>query len=90
MLGFGICCQFTITETEKTVTRNCTYVQNPEYPGTYEGTSNFNFYVGNLVDNICFVRVDFDHVELSTNYLQMSPAGEANRAGECMDILQFT
>ena len=88
--GFGSCCQFTIRSTDQIATRNCTYIQNPEYPNKYESTTQFNWNVGNIGDDICFVRVDFVHVELSTDVLQTTTRGTPMRAGNCMDILQLT
>ena len=62
------------------MTKNNTYVQNPEYPNAYVGTANFMYTVVNIPDDVCFIRLDFVKLELIDTY-------EAN--GDCSDKLEF-
>ena len=42
--GFGVCCIFTLNgDSNLDVSYNDTYIQNPDYPSTYGGTSSLTY-----------------------------------------------
>lgn len=61
--GFGTCCIFTISGTTAacggTVTRNCSYIENPEFPATRTTVGNCAFPVTRCSSDICQIRLDF-------------------------------
>lgn len=82
--GFGTCCQITLTACGSTVTRNCTFIQNPEYPDptSLRGECKFNIQKDDAA--ICFIRLDF--VRLNTAHV-MEGTGDS---GACIDKITFT
>ena len=87
-LGFGVCCQHVIQETNGKVRYNRTVVQNAGFPSPLDGTAGFTFMVENIADDICFIRLDFVRVELSTVYADSTNTAGL-RPGECMDTLNI-
>lgn len=61
--GFGACCIFTISGTTAscggTVTRNCSYITNPEFPATRTTVGTCAFPVTRCSSDICQIRLDF-------------------------------
>ena len=47
---FGVCCLFKTTD-QSTVTQNCTYIQNPGYPGTLATESDVIYNVRKVLDS---------------------------------------
>jgi hypothetical protein len=41
--GFGVCCVFIISATGGVITQNCTYIQNPNFPSTYSGSTAVSY-----------------------------------------------
>merc|ERR1719356_523046 len=65
--GFGVCCVVTIAACGGTVTKNCTYIQNEDYPSTITSTAATCTYTVNYCNtNICQLRLDFEILVLST------------------------
>ncbi len=44
LFSFGVCCVFTLTGSG-TITENCTYVQNPNFPGALADTNGVDYTV---------------------------------------------
>lgn len=62
--SFGVCCTFTITECDGTVTQQNTYIQSPGYPAA--APTGMCMYTVNKCDaGICQFRFDFEDVVLS-------------------------
>lgn len=61
--GFGTCCIFVISGTTAscggTVSRNCSYIENPEYPASRTEVGNCAFMVNRCSTDICQLRLDF-------------------------------
>jgi len=61
--GFGTCCIFIVSGTTTncggTVTRNCSYIQNPEFPASRTAVGNCAFPVNRCSSEICQIRLDF-------------------------------
>lgn len=61
--GFGTCCIFIVsgdtTTCGGTVTRNCSYVENPEFPSSRTAVGNCAFMVNRCSSDICQIRLDF-------------------------------
>ena len=82
-MGFGVCCQITLSECGSTVTRNCTYIQNPEYPGTAAGRGVCQYNIAKPSSSICFIRLDF--VRLNTAHVVEA----TGPSGACVDKIDF-
>merc|ERR1712223_923586 len=37
--GFGVCCLFVYSSASTTISQNCSYIQNPNFPSAYGSTS---------------------------------------------------
>ena len=57
--GFGTCCLIAASTCGSTVSDNCTYVRNPGYPSSYDGSSACSFVIQQISSTICFIRLDF-------------------------------
>jgi len=76
--GFGTCCVITLSGTANspggTVTQNCTFIQNVDYPSAETNTRNYEYMVTKCSSDICQVRLDF----LVANFAQPDQA-----TGDC-------
>lgn len=54
--SFGVCCLFVVTS--GTVTQNCTYIQNPNFPGS--DTTGQTYTVEKCRNDVCYLRLDFE------------------------------
>ncbi|XP_059086835.1 uncharacterized protein LOC131883389 [Tigriopus californicus] len=61
--GFGSCCLFEIKSNTGTITKNCTYIQNPEYPSTSPPSQESAFTFSRIAENLCQIRLDFENFE---------------------------
>jgi len=72
--GFGTCCVITLSGTANspggTVTQNCTFIQNVDYPSAETNTRNYEYMVTKCSSDICQVRLDF----LVANFAQPDQA----------------
>jgi len=72
--GFGTCCVITLSGTANspggTVTQNCTFIQNVDYPSAETNTRNYEYMVTKCSSEICQVRLDF----LVANFAQPNQA----------------
>merc|ERR1711963_1255246 len=59
--GFGVCCTYRVKSCGSSVTKNCTYIQNPGYSSTYTvtTTTSCSYTVTPLSSDICQLRLDF-------------------------------
>lgn len=57
--GFGVCCTFKKTSCGSTITKNCTYIQNPGYSSAYTTSGSCSYSVTPLSSSICQMRLDF-------------------------------
>ena len=82
--GFGVCCQIVLNGCGGTVTRNCTYIQNPEYPSSTTAASSCKFVFTRESTDICFIRLDFDITVADPISLPNAPADVGGaRNGHC-------
>jgi len=58
--GFGVCCLFVFNSASTSITENCTYIQNPNFPSAYGSTSTISWTVNKCALDICFLRFDFE------------------------------
>merc|ERR1712038_116062 len=79
--GFGSCCIFIVSGTTAScggdVSRNCSYIENPEYPATRATAGNCAFTVTRCSSDICQIRLDF-----KTTSQLASPAAATGVCGE--------
>jgi hypothetical protein len=54
--SFGVCCLFTTSTAGATVSENCTYVQNPNFPSPYMETSAVSYTVNKVSGNVALRR----------------------------------
>ena len=43
--SFGVCCVFVYESSGGTISQNCSYIRNPNYPSAYSDTSAVNFII---------------------------------------------
>merc|ERR1719186_214640 len=58
--GFGVCCLFSLSTCDTTVSNNVTYITNPGFPAAYTATGNCKFTVNKCDSSICQLRLDFE------------------------------
>merc|ERR1712038_1442699 len=58
--GFGVCCLFVYSSASTTISQNCSYIQNPNFPSAYGSTSTIAWQVNKCATNICAMRLDFE------------------------------
>jgi len=72
--GFGTCCVISLSGTANspggTVTQNCTFIQNVDYPSAETNTRNYEYMITKCSSEICQVRLDF----LVANFAQPNQA----------------
>jgi len=57
--GFGVCCYYLFSSCSSSVTKNCTYLQNPSYSSSYTTSGSCAFTVTPTSTKICQLRLDF-------------------------------
>lgn len=88
--SFGTCCFYSISTCGGTVTKNQTYLQNPNYPATYtvSAATTCTYTFNRINDDVCQLRLDFDKFDLGP------PLYPAATNFECVsgntDIVTFT
>ncbi|XP_040574106.2 uncharacterized protein [Lepeophtheirus salmonis] len=83
--GFGVCCVFMITSCGGTVTQNCSYIKNPNFPSPYTDTTACRYTVNKCAVNVCDLRLDFEMFSTSGPSATSEAAG-----GACVDMLTVT
>merc|ERR1719262_1847959 len=58
--GFGVCCLFVYSKASTTISQNCSYIQNPNFPSAYGSTSTIAWQINKCATNICTMRLDFE------------------------------
>jgi len=79
--GFGVCCVFSVSATESTVTKNSSYIVNPSYPSNYAPTTTpatVSYTISKASIDICRIRLDYETLVLT----QPNAAGAA-KGGQC-------
>merc|ERR1719228_143054 len=80
--GFGVCCVFSVSATGSTVSQNCSYIVNPNYPSNYAPTSvpnTVSYTITKCSTDICRVRLDYDQFALDAPTI----ATTAATGGQC-------
>jgi len=57
--AFGVCCVMKTSTCGGSVSKNCSYIENPSYPSAYTTTGDCSFTVTRCSTEICQVRLDF-------------------------------
>lgn len=80
--GFGVCCVFKVSSCGSSLSKNCTYIQNPSYSSSYTvtTTTSCSYTLTPLSTEICQIRLDFD--TFSTTI--------ASTTGTCTDSFKIT
>merc|ERR1712088_1162055 len=80
--GFGTCCVITLSGTANspggTVTQNCTFIENVDYPSAETNTRNYEYMITKCSSEICQVRLDF----LVANFAQPDQASGNCETGD--------
>jgi hypothetical protein len=83
--GFGSCCLLTVSACGSSVSSNCTYVRNPGFPATYDGSSGCSYTINQVASDICFIRLDFE------TFTTRQPQADVTDAdGDCQDTFTIT
>jgi len=91
--GFGVCCIFTISSSGGTVSQNCTYVRNPNFPSTYTSTSagQVSYTVTKCSDDVCSLRLDFEQFTIQGTGNTLEAIAPTTDAGTgCDDTFDIT
>jgi len=62
--AFGVCCVIKVSTCGSSVSKNCSYIDNPSYPSAYTTTGDCSYTVTRCSTEICQVRLDFFKVVL--------------------------
>ncbi|XP_059097778.1 uncharacterized protein LOC131892061 [Tigriopus californicus] len=82
--GFGVCCVFLVSTSGATVTQNCTYVRNPNFPNSLDTTSQISYNIQKCDRSVCSLRLDFETFsiqgtgnteEIDTDVMPLDPGG---------------
>jgi len=66
--GFGVCCVQIIDNDDDTdVTHNDTYIQNPDFPSSYDEEGSITYKVSKLNSDICYLRLDFELFDVKSD-----------------------
>ncbi|XP_059097323.1 uncharacterized protein LOC131891710 [Tigriopus californicus] len=91
--GFGVCCIFLISNSGGTVTQNCSYIRNPNFPNPYDSTSSVSYTIQKCSSSVCSLRLDFETFSIQgtgntveTNTLAAPPT----LGGVCLDTFTAT
>jgi len=85
--GFGACCLIYQKTCGGTVSYNCTYLQNPDYPSSYSTAGTCTWKLPKTSSDVCMIRLDFDEFSLAapsttgactTDYFQSTGAATGN------------
>jgi len=57
--AFGVCCIVKTSTCGGSVSKNCSYLENPSYPSAYTTTGDCSFTITRCSTEICQVRLDF-------------------------------
>jgi len=57
--AFGVCCIIKTSTCGGSVSKNCSYIENPSYPSAYTTTGTCSYTVSRCSTEICQVRLDF-------------------------------
>merc|ERR1712018_1101276 len=58
--GFGVCCLFITSTSGATVSQNCSYIQNPNFPSAYASETAISFTVTKCSSDVCALRLDLE------------------------------
>ncbi|XP_059083097.1 uncharacterized protein LOC131880461 [Tigriopus californicus] len=83
--GFGVCCVFLYSENGATITQNCSYIQNPGYPGTVSNGGQLAYNIQKCSNDVCFLRLDFELFSI-----QGTAATTEENGGQCVDTFDVT
>lgn len=75
--GFGACCLLYQDTCGGTVSRNRTYIRNPNYPGTYQDSGTCTWTFEKCQTDICRIRLDYETFSIQ------QPDNTATKAGSC-------
>jgi len=82
--GFGVCCIFSVSTTASSVSENCTYIVNPNYPSNYAPTSTpttVTYTINKCSNDICRIRLDYDSFVLDGPVTTI--VGNIATSGQC-------
>jgi len=58
--GFGVCCVFSVSAGGSSVTENCTYIVNPNFPSNYGTAGSLSYTIRKCSNDICRIRLDYE------------------------------
>lgn len=83
--GFGVCCLFIVSTSGQTITQNCTYIRNPNFPGVYSSTSAITYTINKCTADVCWLRLDFESFSILGPTVSTETQG-----GLCPDSFKVT
>merc|ERR1719412_1095769 len=74
--GFGVGCLFVYSSASTSISQNCSYIQNPNFPSAYGSTSTIAWQINKCATNICTLRLDFETFTTTgpTSTIDVTPA----------------
>lgn len=91
--GFGVCCIFTIESSGGTISQNCTYIRNPNFPSAYTATSagQVSYNVVKCSSDVCSLRLDFEQFTIrGTGSTIEAIATDMDAGVGCQDTFDIT
>merc|ERR1712050_156662 len=58
--GFGVCCVFSVSASGSSVSENCTYLVNPNFPSNYGTAGSLSYTIRKCSNDICRIRLDYE------------------------------
>jgi len=58
--GFGVCCLFITQTSGTTISQNCSYIQNPNFPSAYGSETAATYTIAKCSNEVCTLRLDFE------------------------------
>merc|ERR1711884_915270 len=83
MGGSGVCCLFITSTSGATVSQNCSYIQNPNFPSAYASETAISFTVTKCSSDVCALRLDFE------TFTTAGPTGGSDNTA-AIDTFQIT
>jgi len=63
--GFGVCCVFVYEASGSTISQNCSYIRNPNYPNAYTDTTSLQYNIVKCDPSVCHLRLDFESFDIN-------------------------
>jgi len=88
--GFGVCCVFVYETSGSTISQNCSYIRNPNYPDAYTDTNSLAFNIVKCSSDVCYLRLDFESFDINGLSESLEYDNTNMNLVACQDKMQIT